>query len=158
MVPCLVIAWSLLLVPPENPKVTIPAAYDRLAAAYQKNDFGAMKSWCDKNLSDTFTYTGKNKSKYKKAEFLKGLQDQAKQMKSVSTSTIIVDSLSFESSSAVASTSGVLIGNIMFDTQPLLLTNKSHSNDRWIKTSKGWRLDSVVVDKDDYQLQQRKKG
>lgn len=158
MVPCLVVACVLLHAPPENPRITIPKAYDRLAEAFQRNDFVAIRGWCDKNLSETFTYTAKNKSRYKKDEFLKGLQDQTKQLKSVGTSTIRVDSLLVDATTATAVTSGQLVGNVIFDSQPLLLTNKSTSTDRWIKTGKGWRLDSIVVDKDDYQLQQRKKG
>ncbi len=153
-----ILALTLLSAPAENPMVSIPKAYQGLADAYLKNEWAGLLKWSERNLAPEFSYTTLKKKTYQRSDFLKLLQEQATKMKSVSTSNIKVEGLVVKGNKASLRTSGELVGLINFDSQSMLMTNKSRSLDTWTKTPKGWRLSNVTVEKDDFQLQQKKKG
>ena len=71
----------------------LSAVYRGLNAAYKQNSVKDAKAWFVANLAPDFKYTSKQKIIFDRAKFLSGIDDQFRQVKSVSDSTMKVVSV-----------------------------------------------------------------
>ena len=102
------------------------------------------------------TYKSQQGIKFDRAKFLNGVRDQTKAVKSVTESTMSIVRVDVKNNTATVNVTGKFIGIVVFDNREMLMTDASASTDTWTKTASGWKLQSVVVSKEDVQMQQKK--
>jgi hypothetical protein len=129
--------------------------YDSLNAAQKKNDIRSIEKWFKAHCTGDFTYTSKDKNKYKLVDFLNGLRDQARITKKVDGSSLSVATVSLTASKAVLTTKSDYKAWVAFQGASLNVTDKSQTQEVWVKVSGQWKLRSIVQTASETQMFQR---
>lgn len=134
----------------------LEARYHALNNAIVRRDGKAAEQWVAKYCAPNFLYTSKDKHRWDRKGFRQGLLDQIKLTQKVEKSTVKLGKPKVDGKRATITFRNDFQAMVSYDGRALTVTDKTETEDVWVKAGSDWKLVKVTQTVADTQLYQRK--